>query len=325
MDIFVICRSLPRAALLGPLWLAAPLRAQQSLAAPEIFAPGVVSGVANAGSPAFAPDGRTMFFTRTGAGWGVIVESHRASGGWSTPTVAPFSGRWNDMMPAMAPDGSYIVFVSSRPVADTANAPRVANLYRTTRTDRGWSEPVRLPDAVNIMPRIFRPTVASDGTIYFMGMTISNGSRRMGLYRAKAAAGSYQRAEPLSFSDSTHNDVDPEIAPDQSYLIFSSADRGVAGDSHERLYVSTRQGDGWGPIAPLHYDGDTINGSSDDNEARLSPDRRTLYFTSNRSIPVHFPRSAAQAAEDLKRLSGWDNGNSNVWSVPFHLAPKPMG
>jgi Tol biopolymer transport system component len=240
--------------------------------------------------------------------------------------IAPFSGQWNDMMPAMAPDGSYLVFISTRPRADTAGAPRAANIYRSNWTATGWSQPVRLPDAVNIMPRIYRPTVAADGTIYFMGMTVTKAGRRMGLYRSSMTAGAYQTAVPLTFSDSTHNDVDPEIAPDQSYLVFSSADRGVAGDSHERLYLVTREGTGWGPIAPLHYEGDAINGTSDDNEARFGADHRRLYFASNRSMPVHFPRSAAQAREDLKRLTSWDNGSTSIWSIPF-TGPdaKPKG
>jgi len=258
-----------------------------------------------------------MFFTRTGASWGVILESHLRGGKWSAPVIAPFSGRWNDMMPAMAPDGSYLVFISTRPMADTAGAPRTANIYRSNRSATGWSEPVRLPDSVNIMPRIYRPTVAADGSIYFMGMTVTKAGRQMGLYRSTTIAGAYQRAVPLTFSDSSHNDVDPEIAPDQSYLVFSSADRGVAGDSHERLYIVSREGSGWGPITPLHYDGDTINGTSDDNEARFSADHRRLYFASNRSTPVHFRRSPAQAGEDLRRLTSWDNGSTSIWSIPF--------
>ena len=38
------------------------------LAAPQIFAPAVISGPANDESPTFSPDGDTLLFTRSGAG-----------------------------------------------------------------------------------------------------------------------------------------------------------------------------------------------------------------------------------------------------------------
>jgi hypothetical protein len=59
---------------------------------PQVLAPGVVSGPANDGSPAFSPDGNTIFFTRSAANWSAIVESHKIHGQWSHPTLAPFSG-----------------------------------------------------------------------------------------------------------------------------------------------------------------------------------------------------------------------------------------
>lgn len=48
--------------------------------APAIFSPGVISGPANDGSPTFAPDGNTLYFTRGTAGWSVILESRKENG-----------------------------------------------------------------------------------------------------------------------------------------------------------------------------------------------------------------------------------------------------
>jgi WD40 repeat protein len=75
---------------------------------PNFFAPSVVSGPANDGSPAFSPDGNTIFFTRSTPNWGVIVESHQVDGHWTQPTLVPFSGEWPDSSPAMSPNGSYL-------------------------------------------------------------------------------------------------------------------------------------------------------------------------------------------------------------------------
>ncbi|EIM03188.1 MULTISPECIES: PD40 domain-containing protein [Rhodanobacter] len=84
--------------------------------APAIFAPGVIAGNADDGAAAFTPDGATVYFMR-GTDSFTLMESHCVGGRWSTPRVAPFSGRWRDLDPAMAPDGSYLVFASNRPVA----------------------------------------------------------------------------------------------------------------------------------------------------------------------------------------------------------------
>jgi Tol biopolymer transport system component len=274
-----------------------------STAKPEIFAPGIVSGVANAGSPTFTPDGNTMYFTRTGGRWSVIVESHRVGDRWSEPSVAPFSGDWSDQQPAMAPDGSFLVFVSVR--------AHVANLWRVDRQGSSWSAPVRLSDAVNIGTSVWRPSIARDGSIYFFVIK----DRTMRLYRSQSDHGGYLPATPLSFSSGTTADVDPEIAPDESFIVFASAGRSAAGDSHEHLFVARKRGADWGPVTAMLYAGS--DPGADDNEPRLGPDQRTLYFSSNRTVAVTFPRSREQAVLDAARLAQWDNGNNNVWSLEW--------
>lgn len=240
-------------------------------AQPQIFAPGIVSGVQNPGSPTFTPDGRTIYFTRGDDHSSAIMESHRVGDGWSAPQVAPFSNEGSNQQPALAPDGSFLVWVSVR--------DHRANLWRVNRQGSSWTAPTRLPDAVNIAPNIWRPSVARDGSIYFF--VIAKG-RAMRLYQSQYDHGQYAPAMPLSFSDGTKQDVDPEIAPDESFIVFASAGRSTAGDAHERLYVAHRHGAEWGPVAPFQYEG--IDPTADDNEPRLSPDGQTLYFTRNTNV-----------------------------------------
>jgi Tol biopolymer transport system component len=277
---------------------------------PKIFEPGIVSGPLNDGSPTFSPDEKTMLFTRSGAGWSMIVESHRAGNGWSQPELASFSGEWSDMQPVFSPDGSYLIYASNRPAPPAP--PHTAHLWRVDRKGDRWSDPTALPDTIHISGRIFKPSIASDGSLYFMSM---EKDQKFRLFRAEYASGSYQKPEPLPFSDGTTGDVDPEIAPDGSYLIFSSNGRTDGDPDHEHLFIVMRNGNAWGSVIPIHFEGEKASGPSNENEAHLSRDGRVLYFSSDRTLPVKMPLTREQAKQHLEQ--DWDDGNMNVWTLPI--------
>lgn len=290
--------------------------AAPAIATPEIFAPGVISGPAHDSAPAFSADGNTVHFARSNAAQSTIFVAHRAGNSWSRPQIASFSGQWNDMEPALAPDGSYLVFVSNRPaVADgkpiegsfNGVTQKGGNLWRVDLHGHGWGAPWRLPDAVNPNTTTFAPSIAADGSVWFMATDPKTSKFR--LYRSQYRNGSFEPAQPLPFSDGSSTDVDPAIAPDESFVVFGSGRAPARGMD---LFIAFKDGDRWGE--PIHL-GDVVNSSGSDAEARLSPDRRTLYFSSERTLPVRFPRSRAQAEADSARMLSWDNGNYNVWSV----------
>lgn len=101
-------------ALIGA-FAAVGLRAAEATSPqPEIFAPGAISGPVGVDCLTFAPDGATVYFDQQAGASGFIMESHRTRDGWFAPRIASFSGQWQDHDPAMAPDGSYLVFTSNR-------------------------------------------------------------------------------------------------------------------------------------------------------------------------------------------------------------------
>src|SRR5699024_10331512 len=67
-------------------------------------------------TPAFTPDGDTVFFDRRQDHHATIMVSHKVDGHWTRPRAASFSRHGDNQDPAMAPDGSYLVFSSDRPV-----------------------------------------------------------------------------------------------------------------------------------------------------------------------------------------------------------------
>jgi hypothetical protein len=285
----------------------------------SVFAPGVVSGPAHDSAPAFTRSGDQVYFGRSNPQQStILVSERRTDGHWSEPRIAPFSGIWNDMEPAISPDGQFLIFVSNRPNQEggaevegfyAGSKQRGGRLWRINRLNNGWGTPVLLPAAVNTNASTFAPSVAGDGSLYFMTTDVTSGKFR--LFRSQFHNGSYSPAQPLPFSDGTVTDVDPAVAPDESFLVFGSgriADRGID------LFIVFRNNHGWGE--PIHL-GNDINTPKSDAEPRLSPDGRTLYFSSERVMPVQFPRTREQAEHDIARMQAWDNGNYNIWQVPL--------
>jgi hypothetical protein len=188
---------------------------------PSVFLPG---DLADGESPAFTPDGNTVYFGRGSEKGALVMESHRVNGQWSTPVPAPFSGRWRDGDPTMSPDGSFMLFISNRPATpdgkplDTVRNGKVLvgmgmNLWRVDRKGDGWSEPVRLPDTVNTACNSsFAPSVAADGSIYYIGCAPDGVIRPM---HATYANGGYPEAHVVAVGDRDAQVRDVAIAPDR--------------------------------------------------------------------------------------------------------------
>ena len=286
---------------------------------PQIVAPGVISGGSNELSPAFAPDCRSVWYTVGNGSESVIVTSHVANGKWTPPVMAEFSGYWRDLEASMAPDGSYLIFASNRPATEGGTAldgnyggtvrPGVGgNLWRVDRRGSGWSKPVRLPEAINASTSVFSPSVVADGSLYFMKASTETG--RFQIYRSQWANGQYETPVRVSFSDEQWSNVDPAVAPDESFVVFSS-NRPPTADKDLDLFITYRRNGVWDTPVSL---GPRINSPSREIEARLSPDSKTLFFASNRVVPT--PSGSPVA---LDRIRAWNNGLMHIWRVD--LAP----
>jgi hypothetical protein len=164
---------------------------------------------------------------------------------------------------------------------------------------------------VNDAPSIFAPSVAANGDVYYQRR--DEPEHEFHLYRTAWRDGRYQPPQRLALGDPSAHELDPAIAPDQSFMLF---DANYAGkDKPDRLYIVFREGDAWSKPVDL---GDAVN-RYEPWGSHLSPDTRTLYFTSNYTAKVSYPRSPTQASADLARMRAWDNGSNHIWRVS--LAP----
>jgi WD40-like Beta Propeller Repeat len=234
---------------------------------------------------AFTPDGDTVFFDRSNGPRKTIMVSHRIKGRWSPPQPASFSGRWFDQNPLVAPDGSFLLFNSDRPVR-AGGEPLVqnyfpsgpgpgSNIWRVDRKEDHWGEPVRLGTTINNDVFIDFASLASDGTLYFMRWDAAQKS--MHLWRSQSKQGSYLVPEFVTLGSPAESIHDPAVAPDQSFIVFDS---GKVKGGLGRLCIAFREGDHWGQPVDL---GDSLNKDLPWG-AHLDPGGQTLYFTGNSGI-----------------------------------------
>jgi hypothetical protein len=234
---------------------------------------------------AFTPDGGVVFFDRSEGPHKTIMISHHVHGHWSKPEVATFSGQWFDQDPLVAPDGSYMLFNSDRPVEPggkplTQNyfvggiAPG-SNIWRVDRTGHGWGKPVWLGPTVNNDVFIDFASLATDGTLYFIRWNTTE--KAMHIWRSIYNEHKYLPAELVTIGDPAVSVHDPAVAPDQSFMIL---DYGKVKGGLGRLCISFRDGDHWGK--PIDF-GDALNKDLPWG-AHLAPDGHTVYVTGQSGI-----------------------------------------
>jgi Tol biopolymer transport system component len=285
--------------------------------APRFFAPGVVTiPEATTYRPTFSPDGRTAIYSMEVSGGYVLVETRMRGGRWGPPEVLPFSGRHSDAEGVLSPDGSRFVFASQRP-REGATPRSDYDLWEVARDPSGrWGTP-RLMETLATTAHELYPSLTSDGTLYFTRSS-PDGSD---LWRAAAAGAGYAAPEPVREVNTDRRESGVFVNAAGTLLLFASNREGTLGGID--LFVSCREGGAWGAARPLPA---PINSADQESSPTLSPDGKTLYFTSNRRSP-HAARlgGGARYGDLLRRLRQPGNGLWHTYQIATpalcHSAP----
>jgi Tol biopolymer transport system component len=259
--------------------LQAPYQVPGPLPESALFGEGIISTGEFESHPAFTPDGRTLYFVRSTpafSGWTIYVTQY-TQGRWSTPQVAPFSGKHRDADPFITTDGKQLYFISDRPV-DGRPKQDMDIWVMDRRTEGRWGEPRHLGAPVNTTADEWFPTLAANGTLYF-GSGRPGGFGKTDLYRSRWVKDQFTEPENLGPNiNSGADEFEGCIAPDESFLIFMALGR-PDGRGGGDLYLSYQKEGKWTPAKNL---GPKVNSPGLEISPYLSPDGKYFFFSSAR-------------------------------------------
>lgn len=244
---------------------------------PVVFAPGIISTVDLEHSPAiFTPDGNEVYWLTSrppgpdNNDWlNRVLTMQRKHNRWTVPQVVPYH------ITMISADGSkgYFWSINDR------------DIFVVEKKGNNWGE----PKCLNIVTRnpelqiAVDPSITLNGTLYFMSKAEGIGTKyNYVIYRAELVNDEYTEPEllPRSINQPPFQNWTPFIAPDESYLIFSSNRDGQYGKGD--LYISFHDNNTNTWSDPINM-GETINTESQERLPGISPDGKYLFFT--RYIP----------------------------------------
>lgn len=287
-------------------------------ATPRLFAPEVVSSAHEEFGAAFSPDGNTVYFNRadpTRFTFQLIMVSHFKGGRWTRPEVAPFSGRWRDIDPALSPDGKRLFFASNRPVEEGGPVRQDFDVWVVEREARGWSAPRHVPEASTAESET-NTSVTADGSLYVTRMPV--GGKRA-IYRHAWKDGRYGPGEKLPAPVNTeHGAGNHYISPDERYLLFSSESRPGSLGRYD-LWVSFRQDGGWSEPRNL---GAAVN-RGDVLTPVVVPARGVLVYASRPPFQQEPPARPYTTDAFEARLRSPGNGQGDLYEVALSAVGLP--
>ena len=246
---------------------------------PEIFAPGIISTDKVELNAVFSTDGNEFYFTRKDtSGLFKIMQMKQVNNRWAYPQTAPFSGIYEEADPFISPDGKLFFYISKKPEEGFGPPHDILIMFKT---GSGWSEPSNPGLPLNTEYNEIYPSISSKGTLYF-NSNRPGGFGKRDIYRSTYKGGKFSLpkivGKPIS---SEYNEGDILIAPDESYLIFVSADRPDSYGSGD-LYICFRTDRNiWSE--PINM-GDSINSEGYDYSPIVTHDGKYFFFTKYNDI-----------------------------------------
>ena len=244
----------------------------------KVFAPGLICRTGPhqwESHGTFSADGNTFCFAR---GRGVFI-TENTDQGWTTPKqIESVPERiWS---PCLSADANSLYFVAPY------NRLHRFDVFRCNRTSRGWDVPQKLGAPLSSSACEWSFSLTADNSFY-----LASSREPKGIYCIPCVNAAWPRAMYVSSVNTRqYNEAHPGIAPDESFMVFNDAFR-PGGLGYADLYLTLRLRDGtWSKPRNL---GPKINSAYIEFGARISPDKKYLFFTRSTGWNLNpFPDSA---------------------------------
>ncbi|HEX7914563.1 MAG TPA: hypothetical protein VF497_02305 [Rudaea sp.] len=294
-----------------------PYDSATPISEPKLFAEGVISTPDDEFGGQFSADGRTFWFSKSVPRFQLdtIFVSTFHDGRWAKPQIAPFSGQWHDYDPVLSADGQRLYFISDRPRADGKPHAHY-DIWYLEHGARGWSAPKNLGAPVNGEWSSHFATTTRNGSLYFT--SDRPGSKGyLDVWRARAVDGHFAEPENLgvAINDEKWANFEVYVDPDERYMIVSAYGH-EDGHGDCDLYISYRRDGVWHPLRNL---GPKVNSAARDYNARVTPDGRYLFFTSERGLPTERRDAPWTYREFTTAIRSVRNGLGNIYQIDLSV------
>jgi hypothetical protein len=246
-----------------------------------------VNSSSGEGVARISADGLSLYFasTRPGGygGFDIWLTTRTATGDpWGEPVnLGPIvNSSSHDYAPSISVGGLSLYFTSDRSGGYGGD-----DIWMATRetTEDDWGTPVNLGASVNSGANERGPSISADALELYFHSSRPGGSGGRDIWVATRTTTGDPWDESVNLGpivNGSSEDLGPSISADGLLLFFASNRSGGHGSAD--LWVTTLDtiDDDWGtPVNP----GPPVNSSAEEFAPSISPDGRTLYFTSDRA------------------------------------------
>ncbi len=247
----------------------------------KLFAPSLINTGLNVRDIAITPDGKEFYFSTNtdNHSYSTIYIIKVENDIWKEAEIAPFATQTQFRFgePFISPDGNKMYFISTQP-ADGTNRANDYDIWVIDRVDSTWGEPQNLGLPINTELNEFFPSVTNSGTIYFTRTIPNEGTF---IFRSKLVDGHYQEPEKLGNEiNSTNDQFNAFIAPDESYIIVPNGRRSDSFGSTDYYLCNRSENDTWSE--PINLGKEVNSIYAKEWSAYVSPDGKYLFFMSDR-------------------------------------------
>lgn len=281
---------------------------------PEVFAPGIVSGPHDERIIYFTPGGKELFYQLRGAPHTIVVQMKQQDDRWLPAETAFFSGKYFCEF-SLTADGNRIVYCSNQPLSGRGPPEKRWRTWMIERNGSVWGQPKVYDIATGY------PVMSLNNNLYFFKY-LEDGGHDGQIFMTAFGGKGFSIPVDIGNADNqiktTVHEVDPFIAPDESYLIFCSNRDGGFGDAD--LYVCFKKPDGsWTRARNM---GASINTEATEFCPSVTPDGKYLFFASNRGQHRNYSEGRLSYEEKLRVLNSFSNGSNDIYWVDAKVIEK---